>query len=238
MKGVRRLAVLPARGGSKRVPLKNIVDLLGKPAITYVLDAARAANVFDDIHVSTESMLIREVVEEAGNPPAFARPGALSRDETPILDVTRWVVAEYVRRGQEFDVVATIMPTAVLLRARHLVEALRLFEEAPAQGPVIAVVKATSPFEKALTMDETGRLSPVRPKDFGRRSQDGSSIYFDAGSFFLASPHQIRAADVTLSHLRGFRLPPHAAVDIDDSEDLELARHLLAGRRYLEGDGI
>lgn len=236
MTDAQRLAVVPARGGSKRVPLKNIADFLGKPAITHVLDAARMADAFSPIHVSTESARIRTVVEEAGHPPAFERPTALSGDQTPVLDVTRWVVAEYARRGHEFDVVATIMPTAVLLQAHHLVEALRLFEQTHTQGPLVAVVKATSPLEKAMTIDDTDRLHPVSQKDFGRRSQDGRPIYFDAGSFFLATPRQIQSAGTTLSNLRGFRLPPYAAVDIDEDEDLELARHLLAGRRYLESE--
>lgn len=232
-KALRRIAVVPARGGSKRVPLKNIADLLGKPAITYVLDVVRDSGLFSEIHVSTDSPLIRSIVEGAGYPVTFDRPSEFSADTTPILDVTRWVVGEYARRGLRFDVVATIMPTAVLLEATQLLAAIRLFEREASKQPIVAVVEATSPLEKAMTMDATGALRPLHVAGFSRRTQEGHPIYFDAGSFFVATPDQIERPGPTLEHLKGFRLPAYAAVDVDDSEDLELARRLLAGRLYL-----
>src|SRR5438874_1339312 len=99
----RRLAVIPARGGSKRIKNKNIRDFCGKPMIAYVLEVARESGLFDKIHVSTESAEIRQTVERLGFAVDFARPAELADDHTPIMPVLKHVVTTYASRGQTFD---------------------------------------------------------------------------------------------------------------------------------------
>lgn len=227
---MRRLALIPARSGSRRVPGKNIAPVLGKPALHYPIEAAVRSGLFEDIHVSTESPEVREAAAAIGWEPDFLRPDDLAGDEVPILEVPKWAIREYRARGQSFDVVVTILPTAILLEAHHLAGAVSRFEDGSCRSPVLAVVESRSPIEKALQMDESGRLRPLRASSFGQPTQGMRKIYFDAGSFFIATPSQIESAGVTLEGMVGYRLPPYAAVDVDGAEDFELARRLLFGR--------
>jgi len=109
---IKRLAIIPARGGSKRIPNKNILEFCGKPIISYILEVVKNSNLFDVIHVSTDSEAIADVVAKLGFPVDFFRPSELADDYTPVMPVLKYVHDEYMKRGRVFDQVWSLMPTS------------------------------------------------------------------------------------------------------------------------------
>lgn len=222
---MKRLAIIPARGGSKRIPNKNIRDFCGKPMIGYILDAARASSLFDVVHVSTESAVIADVASRLGFPVDFMRPDTLADDYTPIMPVMKYVVDEYERRGRMFDQVWLLMACAPLIAAKDLVAAEKLFVEAGGQSHLLAVSEFQAPIEWALRREANGRLVPMQPGMFAVRSQDLETKYFDAGSFAIfptATVQSAQGAGLDTGYI-GYVLPKGTAVDIDDQRDWTLA---------------
>src|ERR1700739_3167672 len=117
---IMRIAIVPARGGSKRIPDKNIVDFLGAPLMCYPIRAAEPSGLFDVIHVSTASLRIAEVAASLGHPADFMRDPALADDHTPLLPVLKWTLEQYAARGRAFSTVCLVMPTAPLIDADDL----------------------------------------------------------------------------------------------------------------------
>ena len=222
---MKRLAIIPARGGSKRIRNKNVRAFCGKPMIAHVLEAARASGLFDVIHVSTESPAISEVVAGLGFPAEFPRPAELADDHTPVMPVLKYVTDEFARRGQTFDQVWLLMACAPLVDARDLVEAEKLFTQAGGGEPLLAVSEYQAPIEWAFSRKPDGRLEPVQSGMFAVRSQDLEKKYFDAGSFaaFPAATVQASKGAGSDSGFIGYALPKGTAVDIDDEQDWALA---------------
>jgi len=224
----RRLAIIPARGGSKRIPDKNIRDFCGKPMIAYSLEAAAASGLFEKIHVSTESLKIAKVAEGLGFPVDFLRPQELSDDHTPIMPVLKCVVETYKSQGLEFDQVCLIMACAPLIKAQDLVKASELSDRFGGKKSVLAVALYPVPVEWAFERSATGELSPVQPGAFAIRSQDLAPKYYDAGLFSfmpVAWVIQSDGSDCDQDFI-SYVLPRNKAIDIDEPEDLVLAEAL------------
>lgn len=222
---MKRLAIIPARGGSKRILNKNIRDFCGRPMITHVLGAARDSGLFSTIHVSTESDSIRDVAAGFGFPPEFPRPDELADDHTPIMPVLRHAAQEYLRRGQTFDEIWLLMACAPLVDADDLRKAAGLFEASGGQQPLLAVSEYPAPIEWAFSRGENGALTPVQAGMFAVRSQDLEKRYFDAGSFaaFPAARVLESQGAGSDSGFIGYTLPKGTAIDIDDEQDWQLA---------------
>ena len=222
---MKRLAIIPARGGSKRIPNKNIRDFCGQSMITHVLIAARDSGLFAGIHVSTESENIQDVAVRFGFAPDFPRPDELADDHTPIMPVLRFVVEEYARRGQHFDEIWLLMACAPLVDAQDLQKAATLFSEAGAERPLLAVSDYPAPIEWAFSRSANGALAPVQPGMFAVRSQDLKKRYFDAGSFAVfPAAHVLESQGAgSDSDFIGYVLPKGTAIDIDDEQDWQLA---------------
>jgi pseudaminic acid cytidylyltransferase len=222
---MKRLAIIPARGGSKRIPNKNIRDFCGQPMITHVLGVARASGLFAKLHVSTESESIRNVAAQFGFPPDFLRPVELADDHTPIMPVLRHVVQEFVKRGDHFEEVWLLMACAPLIDAKDLVSAARLFQEAGGQQPLLAVSEYPAPIEWAFSRANNGELTPVQAGMFAARSQDLEKRYFDAGSFAIFPARRVMESEGAGSDsgFIGYPLPKGTAIDIDDEQDWQLA---------------
>lgn len=224
----KRIAIIPARGGSKRIPNKNIREFCGKPMIAYILQTARDSGLFDAIHVSTDSAAIREAVERLGFHVDFMRPKELADDHTPIMPVLKFVAETYASRGQRFDQVWLLMACAPLMSASDLRQAAHLFEQAGAESPVLSVSEYPAPIEWAFTRAPDGQMTSVQPGMFAVRSQDLGKKYFDAGAF-VAFPAQVVESSEgagTDMGLVGYVLPKERAVDIDDEADWALAEAL------------
>lgn len=225
---VKRLAVIPARGGSKRIPNKNIRNFFGKPMIAYILEAARASELFDVIHVSTESANILQTVEGLGFRVEFMRPAELADDHTPIMPVLKYVTDTYASLGQEFDQVWSLMACAPLVGPEKLQRAAELFDQSGGADPILAVAEYPVPIEWAFSRSQDGRLKPVQPGMFSVRSQDLEKRYFDAGVFAAFPAAKVRTSDGAGSEFDfiGYVIPKGSAIDIDDEADWILAESI------------
>jgi len=229
-----RLAVIPARGGSKRLPDKNIREFCGKPMIAYVLETARASRLFETIHVSTDSARIAQVATVLGFPPDFPRPPELAQDATPIVPVLRYVLKEYQRRGRNFDQVCLLYACAPLVEPDDLRAANHMYEELGGDKVVLSVAPFAVPIEWAYELGQDGTMTPVQPGIFNVRSQDLTRKYHDTGTFaFFPARRLLSDASHDDRDFHGFPLPRYKAVDIDDQEDWVLAELLLRGRQTI-----
>lgn len=220
-----RLAVIPARGGSKRIPDKNIRDFCGRPMIGHILQAAAASKLFDTIHVSTESQRIADVVLALGYPIDFLRPDRLADDHTPLMPVLRYVAEAYAAKGRVHDEIWLLMACAPLIGPDDLIGASRSFTSSGGQRPVMTVAQYPAPVEWAFRREEGNRLVPLRPEMLAVRSQDIEPTYFDTGSFYAYPANAVLQSEGAgdYSAYLGYLLPRQKAIDIDSEEDLQLA---------------
>lgn len=227
---MKRLAVVPARGGSKRIPQKNIRDFCGKPMITHVLNAAHTSNLFSKIYVSSDCEKIRAVASHFGFPPDFPRPAELADDHTPLLPVLRHAVEEYSKRGIDFDEIWLLMACAPLIDAQDLSNAASLFQESGCEKPLIAVSEYPVPIEWAFSRTAKGALTPLQPGKFAVRSQDLEKHYFDAGSFAVFPASRVLESEGagSDSDFISYVLPKGSSIDIDDEQDWQLAEAIFS----------
>jgi N-acylneuraminate cytidylyltransferase len=224
-----RIAIIPARGGSKRIPDKNIVDFLGAPLMSYSIRAAQESGLFDTIHVSTDSDRIASVASTLGVPVDFMRDPALADDHTPLLPVLKWVLDRYAEGGRSFESVCLLMPTAPLIEAADLIRAEEMFRARGGDRTVIAVARFGVPVEWAFRMDPEGLLTACQPGMGNVRSQDLQPAFFDTGTFVFIPAAGVQRGRMDESPMIGFELPRFKAVDIDDYDDLKLAEVIFRG---------
>jgi N-acylneuraminate cytidylyltransferase len=224
------LAVIPARGGSKRIPQKNIRPFCGRPMIAYPLDAAKKSGLFDVIHVSTEDAAIRDTAAGLGFPPDFPRPPALADDHVGVVPVLDHVVTAYAERGRRFTGVCLIYACAPLLQAEDLIGAAKLFAAHGEAKLVLGVASYPAPVEWAFRISEDGLLVADDPATHSIRSQDLRHAYFDSGMLAIFPVADVRPGDHPANRPTvPFVLPRHHVVDIDTPEDWELAETLYLG---------
>lgn len=224
----RRIAIIPARGSSKRIPKKNIKDFCGRPVISYVIDAAFGSGLFDEIHVSTDCHEIADLVISLGAGAHFLRPTHLADDHTPIMPVLKFVLDTYLRQGCKFDNVAMLMACAPLITSDDLTGAAALFDSHYGKQPVIGVSEYPCPVEWAFRRESNGVLVPLQPGMFSVRSQDLGTAYYDAGQFCFMSSEHILVSDGAGSDqgFIGYPIQRHQAVDIDTLDDWRFAELL------------
>lgn len=220
-----RIVIIPARGGSKRIPKKNIRNFAGKPIILYPLAAIQKSELFGEIHVSTEDKQIYEIVKTAGYCPRFIREEKLSGDFTTIAEVVKNVILNYQKIGIHFKTIALVYPTAVFLDPKVLVNALKKFESMELESQeMISVKRYEVPIEWAMHMNSDGILRPVDKKSLLLRSQDIVPKWHETADFVLYTSKAI-LDDVTEPIKRGFKLP-YESVDIDDESDWKRAEKI------------
>lgn len=227
------IAIIPARGGSQRIKNKNIVDFCGKPLLTYSLDAARQAEIFDEIHVSTDSEEIASVAAAAGFPVPFLREWKLADSHTGLIPVLAWVLSEFQKKqGLAFSEICLLYPTAPLVEARDLKDAYECFKSRGKDFPLLAVSAFPVPVEWAMDLDQSGLAVPCAPEKLSIRSQDLRKCFYDTGSFMFFTASQLLDRDQgrEIKYI-AYRMPRSRSVDIDDPEDLELAEILYRGNR-------
>ncbi len=221
------VAVIPARGGSKRLPNKNIRPFRGAPMLTWPIQAARDSGVITDIRVSTDDDTIAKVARDAGAEAAGTRPAALSDDHATLQDVMAYECQRLIDEapaGAQPDWVVLIYATAALLPAHHLAAALETARAAPPDLDFLgAVVEFPAAVERALSADARGRLS--MPANVLRtRTQDLKPHYYDPGQFLIgrldAWAHKRPIWQGTTA---GYILPQEYCVDIDTEADWSYA---------------
>ncbi len=225
----RRLAIIPARGGSKRIPRKNVRPFLGRPMILRVLDEISNEEIFDAIHVSTEDEEILQLVSEAGYAPSFTRPESLADDYTPLSAVMQSVVESYKQRGELFDTIVLIYATAALLEREVLNQALAQFEALESGVQMISVASFPVPVEWAMRMEDNGSLQPVSPKGLAMRSQDLQEAWYETAEFVIYDEASIWNQGAGTIRI-GFPIP-YLTVDIDTEEDWIRAERIADAKR-------
>jgi N-acylneuraminate cytidylyltransferase len=218
----RAVAIITARGGSKRIPRKNIKDFLGKPIIAYSIASSRDAGCFSLVMVSTDDREIADVAGGLGAEVPFLRSSAASGDHATTADVISEVVAELEKRGLHFDYGCCIYPTAPFVTAAKLNRGYALLKETDADS-LVPVVRFGYPIQRALKI-ENGRLSMMWPEHLLTRSQDLMATYHDAGQFYWLNLERFA---VTRSLLSGntvpLEIPDSEVQDIDNEEDWKIA---------------
>jgi len=219
---MKTIAIIPARGGSKRIPRKNIKPFFDKPLIAYSIEAAKAANIFDVIMVSTDDEEIAKVAKEYGAEVPFIRPKELSDDFTITQDVINHALAFYKEKGEDFDYACTIYATAPFLEPRYLQEGLEKLQSSDAVN-AFSVTTMPFPIQRTFKLNEKGRCEMFWPENYKTRSQDLEEAYQDAGQFYWSNLHK-EASDVMFSHESvAVILPRHLVQDIDTLEDWQRA---------------
>jgi N-acylneuraminate cytidylyltransferase len=218
----KSLAVITARGGSKRIPRKNIKEFLGFPIIKYSIEAALGTSCFDEVMVSTDDKEIAEVSISFGAKAPFFRSEATSNDYAMTADVIQEVIIEYKKRGMCFDYCCCIYPTAPFVTPQRLLEGYDLLRERNADS-VIPVARFSYPIQRAFKI-ENGRLAMMWPENISARSQDLEPTFHDCGQFYwLEVKSFLRQKSLYAENTIPLEIPEHEAQDIDTEEDWKIA---------------
>jgi pseudaminic acid cytidylyltransferase len=218
-----KIVVIPARGGSKRIPRKNIKYFCGKPMIVWSIEAAKASGLFDHIIVSTDDSEIAELAKEYGAEVPFIRPAELSDDYIGTGDVVKHATEWIIKNIGKPEYVCTIYATAPFIKPIDIIKGLKLIQENDCQI-VFTVTSFPFPIQRAIKIKDNGRVQMFQPEHFMTRSQDLEPAYHDAAQLYWAKTNAV------LNNVSAFSeasmpliLPRHQVQDIDTEEDWQRA---------------
>ena len=221
-----RLAVIPARGGSKRISRKNVKLFCGKPMIVWSIEAAEASGLFDYIVVSTDDAEIAEVAKAHGAEVPFIRPAALSDDHTGTSPVVAHAIAWYRAKGFMPDPVCCIYATAPFITAEDLQRGFQTLNDSGSNF-AFSVTTYAFPIQRAIKLNQEGRVEMFQSANFNIRSQDLEEAYHDAGQFYWGRAGAWLSGEMIFgSHASVVRLPRYRVQDIDTIEDWTRAEYL------------
>ena len=222
-----RLAVIPARGGSKRIPRKNIKNFFGKPMIAWSIQQAVKSGAFDRIIVSTDDAEIAQISKTWGAEIPFMRPKELSDDFTGTTSVIAHAINWFIKEGYNPLEVCCIYATAPLIQVEYILKGLDALRRHKADFS-FSVTPYAFPIQRAIKLCEKGRVEMMDQTQFQIRSQDLTETYHDAGQFYLSRAESIRrGALLTNSKVKLQMLHRNNVVDIDTLEDFEIAEEKL-----------
>lgn len=217
-----RVAIIPARGGSKRIPRKNIREFLGKPIIAYSIEAALQSELFDEVMVSTDDPEIAGIAMQCGATVPFMRSGATSDDYATLSDVISEVLGWYAEREMNFDSFCCILATAPLLRYERIREGARMMEEEGFDS-VFPVLRFSYPVQRSLRMSD-GKITMAHPEYAASRSQDLEARYHDSGQFYwMRSDRFLEGRAIFTANSGAIVLSESEVQDIDTEEDWFIA---------------
>ena len=219
------IAIIPARGGSKRIPRKNIKFFFGKPLITYSIQTALESKLFEKIIVSTDDEEIASIAKEYGAEVPFIRPKELSDDFTGTADVIQHAINYLKEQGEEFDYICTIYATAPLLQAKYLIEG---YEKLKNSDAINAFSSTSMPFpiQRTFKLDSKDRCEMFTPEHYMTRSQDLEEAYQDAGQFYWSKLSKSSDEIMFSKDSIPIILPRYLVQDIDTLEDWKRAETL------------
>lgn len=183
-KRINNIAIIPARGGSKRIPRKNVKNFLGSPIISYSISAALKSGIFDEVMVSTDDVEIAEIAKGFGVKVPFLRSNENANDYAVLVDVIFEVVEYYKSKGIEIDNICCILPTAPFVTAERLQEARDLQIEKSLDS-VFPVLEFSYPIQRSLIKNEKGNIQMAYPEYQNSRSQDLEPHFHDSGQFYF-----------------------------------------------------
>lgn len=221
------LAVIPARGGSKRIPRKNIREFCGRPMIAYAIAAAQESGLFDEVVVSSDDPEILGISRSLGASTPFIRPPELSDDHTPTVPVVAHAIRECRELGWGVEAACCIYPCVPFIRSSDLAGAYALFRESGADY-CFPVTEFPSAVQRALLRLPDGRMTPLYPEFETARTQDLPAAYHDAGQFYWGTTLAWSRNPRIHNGGTGFPIPGWRVVDIDTPEDWRRAELLLS----------
>jgi len=223
-----KIAIIPARGGSKRLPGKNIKLLGGKPLIAWTIEAAIKSNIFDHIFVSTDSEEIASVSKDYGAKVPFLRPAELASDTATTNDVVthlvEWFEKEY---NKEVTTVAILQPTSPLRNAQHIQEAFKVMEMKRAKA-VVSVCELEYPIQFCNQLDSDGSMNGFIKKENNKRTQDLEPYYRLNGAIYILSRKYVnRLSELYSEGTYSYLMDIKSSVDIDTEEDFNNALYYM-----------
>lgn len=232
------IAYIPARGGSKRIPGKNIRSFVGIPAIGRVIQGIRSTAVFERIIVSTDHLDIARTAQDFGAE-VIERDAILANDHAGLLEVVQRDLRLPILGEDSRDVIACVLPTALLMSPLDLLRATKLTTSGR-KDFVVSVGRFSYPIQRALTVDESGQIKMLSPENYQVRSQDLEHRYHDAGQFYVGTRREwMRRSTVFDYPTHALHIEDHRVIDIDVEADwrrAELLWKLLSDETYVDED--
>ena len=221
-----KLAVIPARSGSKRIKNKNITNIYGKPIIYYVIKKLLKSKIFDKIIVSTDSNNIMQLSNKYGAETPFKRPRNLSDDKTRASSVVKHAIDYYKNQNIKFNYVCCVYPTSIFLNTDNIIKALKLLDKNKNKSFVITITEYKHPIERSFTYFKN-TIKPMFPKKIKERTQDLKKYYYDAAQFYLGTSMAYEKSLEPISkHSIPLILETSEVFDIDNNNDLELLKKI------------
>lgn len=218
-----RVAIIPARGGSKRIPHKNIKEFCGKPIIAYSIESAIASGCFERVIVSTDDEDIARIARIWGAETPFIRPEKISDDYATTLDVIQHSIEWCENQNWKLDAVCCIYATAPFVQARDIQCGLTFLEDPKVQYAFSATT-FEFPIQRAFYLDENDHVNMFKPEYINTRSQDLIEAYHDAGQFYWGNVQAFKSAlPFFAAHSKLVLLPRKRVQDIDTPEDWDIA---------------
>lgn len=222
MKQTKKIAIIPARGGSKRIPGKNIKDFFGKPIIAYAIEAAKKSELFDVVMVSTDDDKIAQIARKYGALVPFMRSEKNSDDYATTSDVIEETLFKYKELGTEFEYFCCIYPTAPLVTSRKLKECFTLITQKNFDS-VFPVVRFSYPIQRALKIEDN-KVRMIVPENIQKRSQDLMPTFHDAGQFYFMKIEKFLLQKKLFTNNSGVIVLSELEVqDIDNETDWRIA---------------
>ena len=216
---MKNLCIIPARGGSKRIPRKNVKPFLGKPMLAYSIETAQKTKLFEEIMVSTDDEEITEVARQYGAKVPFMRSAETASDYATTADVLREVLAKYREQGREFDNFCCFYATAPLVQSKNVVSAFELLQGSDFTC-VYPVVQFSYPIWRCLDLAEDGSMTRHWPEYENSRTQDLPKEYHDTGTFYWHKTKEWLSGNIKVG---GVEMNEIEVQDIDTETDWKLA---------------
>lgn len=214
-----KLCVIPARGGSKRIPRKNIKPFCGKPMIAWSIEAALQSGCFDRVIVSTDDVEIAEVARQCGAEVPFVRPASLSDDHTGTTAVIAHAINWFAEQGHTPEQVCCLYATAPFVLAVDLRHGLTVLIDKGVDY-AFSVTSYAFPIQRAIRITDAGRVDMFQPRHFNTRSQDLEEAFHDAGQFYWGKATAWQQGNIIFGTASApVLLPRHRVQDIDSPED-------------------
>lgn len=224
---MRPLVIIPARGGSKGIPHKNIKELEGKPLICYTIDAARKFTTDDNICVSTDDDAIIKVVEAYGLRIPFKRPGYLATDNAGTNGVLLHALDFYERKGNQYDMVVLLQVTSPFRRAEDVIEAVKHYDDSIDMVTSVMPAKC-NPYYDGFEDDAGGLLVISKGDGSIERRQDAPRVWQQNGAVYVINPLQLKAKGLAgMTKIRKYVMDELHSVDIDNMLDWKIAEIML-----------
>lgn len=224
------LAFIPARGGSKRLPRKNLLKLDGVPLVNLVIKLLIESDLFANVIVSTDDDEIADTAKQTGAMVPFRRPKELSGDQVSTLAVMQHAVDTYAQQATiAHNVVCCVYPTAVSLTPQDLAQSLEFWRKGN-QPYCASITRYSHPPQRALTLNLDGSLSPESITSLDKRTQDLEPRWHDAGQFYWGTAEAWLSALPILQNAVGYEIPSSRTVDLDDVEDWKRLRMIYDSR--------